>query len=110
MGGWIEQRQWEQQEERCGGKFRGTGRGAWLLAGGQLSRTEALMPVQGLAGVWWVVGFCMNVEVGCKQAAEAAGIPTPSRERLETAWQVTWKQRRLESLQNIQLITHKILL
>lgn len=53
------------------------------------------------SGTGWgivAVGFCMNVEVGCKQAAEAAGIPTPSKERLETAWQVTWKKRRLESL------------
>lgn len=56
------------------------------------------MPVQGLAGVYWVVGFCMNIGVGCEQAAEAAGTPTPSRERLETAWQVTWKKRRLDSL------------
>lgn len=65
-------------------------------AGGHLSRTEALDA--GLETGWGLVGgICMKVEVGCKHSAEAARIPEPSKS-LEDAWQMTWKQRKLESL------------
>ena len=60
--------------------------------------------------VWWVVGNLHgNVGVAVSRQQKLPGAP-PLGESLEAAWQMSWKWRRLESLENIQLITHKTIL
>lgn len=68
------------------------------------------MPLWGQAVVWWVVGNLRgNVGVAASSQRKLPGAP-PLGEGLEAAWQMAWKWRRLESLENIQLIIHKTLL
>lgn len=96
---WREERRKIPCEERYGGvssREMGGGLGFWHDS---CARQRSSMPIWGLAVVQWAVEICLNAEDGYERAvSRGCQEPCPSRKGLEAAWQLTWKQRRLESL------------
>lgn len=67
------------------------------------------MPLWDQAVVWWVVGD-LRGNVGVAASSQKLPGAPPLGEGLQAAWHVAWKWRRLESLEDIELITHRTIL